>query len=318
MNLLVGALTMGLLLSLLSLGVLITYRVLRTLDLTAEGAFGVGAAVSMALLARDLSPVTTIIGAAVAAGLAGAVAGLLTVRVRLAVPLAGMLTSTALYSVALFVMGGGDLPAGLRPTFFALVATIPSALGLAADSAPLGVSVAGWISLVTLMVLVLLVTIAFRAFLASDVGLALRATGDNSIMARAQGVNTDRMLLIGLALANMLIGLSGALLAHYEGFANVQMGIGALATGLAGVLVGEVLFAPRRVGAVIGSVIAGTLLFRIVVAGALRVGLNPNALKLVTAVLVLSMLALRGVLGVALGAKRAAPAGVPEIEIDRE
>jgi len=308
MNLLVGTLAMGLLLSLLSLGVFITYRLLRTLDLTADGAFGIGAAASISILVRGASPGAAILGGAAAGALAGMVAGVLTVRARIATPLAGMLTSTALYSVALFVMGGGDLAAAPRPTLFALAARLPSTLGGTSDSTPLGVSTAAWMSLAVLGVLVSVLAFAIRAFLASEIGLALRATGDNPTMARAQGVSTDRMLLLGLVLANGLIGLSGGLLAHYEGFANVQMGIGSLVTGLAGVLVGEVLIAPRRLGTLIIAVIAGTLLFRLIIAAALRFGLNPNALKLVTAILVLAMLAIRGVISVVVGAKRESPA----------
>ena len=300
MNLLVGALTMGLLLSLLALGVWVTFRVLRTLDLTADGAFGVGAALSAALLVRGVQPVGATAAAMVAGALAGAATALAQSRLRVDPLLAGILTSTALYSVMLYVMGGGDLSVSAAPTLFAGAESLWATVGGPRTVA--GVRGSNWSALLLVLVVVLLAAAALRRFFGTGAGLAVRAAGDGPAMARSQGIAVGGAVGLGLIVANGLAGLSGSLFAQFQGFANVQMSVGMFVTGLACVVLGEV-FGRRGVGRQIAGAIAGTVVFRLLVSAALRMGLDPNALKLATAALVLAVLALPHVARRAAGAR---------------
>jgi putative ABC transport system permease protein len=292
MNLLVGAATIGFILALLALGVFISYRIYHTLDLTADGSFGLGAAIVAALLVKEVHALPATLLAAAAGVAAGAITGLVHTRLLVSALLAGILTSTALYSVSLFVMGSGNVSLVSAES----LATMAERLLALPDSVVLfGTPVSGG-SVATLIVMAALTALTAAAlglFLATDLGLAMRAAGNNPQMAKAVAINVDWMIVLGLSLANGLIALSGALLAQYEGFANIQMGVGALVLGLAGLMVGEALVGGRRTMAVwIAGAVAGAVVFRLAIAAAVRAGLNPNALKLVTAVLVLAVLTL--------------------------
>ena len=293
MNLFVGGVTMGLILALLALGVLVTFRVLRTLDLTADGAFGVGAATAAALLVRGASPWAATAAAAGAGGLAGGATALARSWLRVDPLLAGILTSTALYSVMLYVMGGGDLSVSAAPTLFATAEALWSAAG--APEAPLGVGASSWTSLLLALAVVLLSALALHRFFLSRAGLAVRAAGDGPARARSQGIAVGGAVGLGLVVANGLAGLSGALFAQFQGFANVQMTVGMFVTGLACVVLGEI-FGTRAMSRRILGAIGGTVLFRLLVSAALRLGLDPNALKLATAAFVLAVLALPPIL----------------------
>lgn len=264
MTLLTGALALGCILSLLSLGVFVSFRICQAVDLTADGAFGLGAAVMAVLLLAGWPPLLASLGAVLAGAGAGVLTGAMHTRLGVSAVLSGVLTSTALYSVSLMVMGSGNLPlAGAGRAAPTLLLVLPIALGAA---------------------------LLLDLFLHTELGLALRASGRNPPMARAAAVHVDRMLVMGFAVANGLAGGAGALLAQYEGFANIQMGTGAFVTGLGGVLVGEALSDRRSLHRAIIAVVAGTLLFRLLISGAIRLGLHPSALKLVTAALVLMAL----------------------------
>lgn len=295
MNLLIGALTIGLILALLGLGVFVTYRIYRTLDLTADGAFGVGAAVAGALLVRGHSALVAT-GLAIAAGmLAGGVTGVLHTRLRVTPLLAGVLTSTALYSVSLFVMGSGNVSLVSADGFVSVAERLAHRwFGLPASLTLFGATVGGGsIASLALMLLLAVGTAALLAFfLSTEVGTAMRAAGNNPQMARALAIDVNGMVVLGLCLSNGLVALSGALMAQYEGFANIQMGIGALVTGLANLLLGEALLGRRTLGRWIAGAVIGAVAFRLVVSAAIRLGLDPNALKLVTAALVLGVLVL--------------------------
>jgi putative ABC transport system permease protein len=288
-NLLLGAVTMGLLLSPLALGVFVSYRIFGLLDVTADGSFGVGAATAAALLAHGWPP-----GVATGLGLgAGAMAGLVTgtVHTRFGINplLAGILTATALYSGNLYIMGGGDRSVAGATTLITRAEQLAAWWAPSFESLSLAGTAVPARALTTLgLMLVIVAVLAWLLglFFTTARGLALRATGDNPQMARALGVSISGAVVVGLVIANGLIGLSGALVAQYQGFANVQMGIGMIVTGLASVIVGETLFGQRGIGRRIGAVVAGTVLFRLIVAGVVRAGLDPNALKLVTAVFV--------------------------------
>ena len=290
MNLLIGALTFGLIGGLLAVGVYLTFRLFATVDLTAEGAYGLGAAAAGVLLAAGINPLF----ATIAGGLAGAAAGVVTglLQTRLGVPrlLAGILTSTALYAVILFLMHGGDLSLAPHRTLVSIAEKAGTDLvggdgELILFGTPVGAR--NWMGFLYSFVLVAGTIFALGVFLRTELGLALRATGDNPRMATAQGVDVGMKLVLAYALSNGLIGGSGAIFAQYVGFANVQLGVGAMVTGLASLMIGETVF--RRGGPWRGlaAAVAGAILFRLLVAGALMAGLNPNALKLVTATFVL-------------------------------
>jgi putative ABC transport system permease protein len=214
--------------------------------------------------------------------------------------LAGILASTALYSVMLYVMGGGDLSIADRETVFSAADRGWRGLG-GGDVTVFGttVSAASWASLALLIVIASSTALALAWFLRTRLGLAARAAGDNPSMARSQGVDVGGMVLLGVALANGLVALAGALFAQYQGFANIQMALGTFVTAIGCLVLGEALFGRHRVGAQVGGAIVGTVLFRLLVSGALRLGLDPDSLRLVTAVFVVAVLVLHG------GARRA-------------
>ncbi|HET7422539.1 MAG TPA: hypothetical protein VFJ92_03190 [Gemmatimonadales bacterium] len=299
MNLLIGAITIGLILALLGLGVFVTYRIYRTLDLTADGAFGVGAAVAAALLVRGF-PAVVATGFAILAGiLAGGLTGVLNTRLRVTPLLAGVLTSTALYSVSLFVMGSGNVSLVSADGFVNVAERLAHRwFGLPPSLTLFGAIVSGGsIASLGLMLLLAVGTALLLAFfLNTEIGTAMRAAGNNPQMARALAIDVNGMVVLGLCLANGLVALSGALMAQYEGFANIQMGIGALVTGLANLLLGEALLGRRTLGRWIAGAVVGAVAFRLLVGAAIRAGLDPNALKLVTAALVLGVLVLPRVL----------------------
>ena len=283
MTLLVGAATVGFILALLGLGVFLSYRVYVTLDLTADGSFLVGAAVAAALLLRGVPPLSATLLAALAGAAAGAITGLLHTEFLISTLLAGVLTSTALYSISLFAMGSGNVSLATAQSLVTQVEQLGQRLlGLDPSSS----------LLITAAVLVTGSALGLAAFLRTDLGLAMRAAGSSPTMAKSLAIDVDRMTVFGLALSNGLIGFSGALYAQYQGFADIQMGIGALVTGLANLMLGEALLGRRSVGRWITGAVVGALMFRLLVALAIRAGLNPNALKLVTAGLVLSVLVL--------------------------
>lgn len=283
MTLLIGAATVGLILALLGLGVFLSYRVYVTLDLTADGSFLVGAAVVAALLVRGVPPLIATILAAIAGAIAGCITGLLHTRFLISTLLAGVLTSTALYSVGLFAMGSGNLSLASATSLVTQVEDVGQRLLGLEPSMSL---------LVTAALLVAALVLGLTRFMQTDLGLAMRAAGSNPPMAKALAIDVDGMIVFGLALSNGLIGLSGALYAQYQGFADIQMGIAALVTGLANLMVGEALIGRGSMGRWIAGAVVGAVVFRLLVAVAIRAGLNPSALKLVTAVLVLLVLVL--------------------------
>jgi putative ABC transport system permease protein len=289
MNLLVGALSMGLLLSLLTLGVYITYRVMGRLDLTTDGSFGLGAAVAAALLTHGVHPIPATILAASSGWLAGAVTGLMHTLLGIDTLLGGILVTTALYTVQLYIMGGGDISLAAAPTLPGIGEQIWTLLRLPPDVNLFGTAVsASNISALFLFVgFILFSTWVLDRFLRTDLGMAMRATGDNPQAARALGVDTGLMVTLGLVLANGLVALAGALFAQYQGFANVAIGLGMVVSGLACLIVGEGVLGRRTLAVQIIGTLVGTVLFRLLVAAALRAGLPANTLKLATAVFVM-------------------------------
>ena len=289
MNLVIGAFTMGLILSLLSLGMLFSFRMIKFTDITVDGSITLGASISALLIISGWSPWLASLAAFTAGAAAGSITGLLYTRFRIPEILSGILMMTALYSINLRIMGRSNIPLLDTKT----VSGLPQELLLRLTDGRANVSVVGWqVSVTDLSVLAsslvicVLLAVLIYFFLGTHLGTALRATGNNVQMVRAQGINDKSMIVFTLALANGLVGLSGALLAQYQGFADVQMGIGMMVWGLASIIIGEALVGKKKLGITITGAILGTILFRLLIAIALRWGLNPNDLKLVTAVFV--------------------------------
>ena len=273
----------GLLYAFMVLGVFITFRVLDFPDLTVDGSLPLGAAVAAAIIAHGQSPwLATLIG--VAAGMcAGMVTGVLHVLLRTgqANPnnygpklLAGILTMTGLYTVNLRVMGASNIPLISEPVIFDKVGHL------------LHVIMTPWTLVAFLAVAAVIVKYILDWFLHTEFGLCMQATGDNEQMIRALGTNTDLTRIVGLGVANGLVALSGALVAQQQGFADVGMGIGTIVAGLAGVIIGEVVFGAKSIGWLLFSVIGGSIIYRLLIAVSLQIGVNPTDLKLLTAVLV--------------------------------
>lgn len=286
---LISGLTMGLILSLLALGVLISFRIIAFRDLTVDGSLTLGGAVAAALLVAGWDPWLATGVAMLAGGAAGVVTGLLATRCQINGMLSGILTMTALYSVNLRVMGKSNLPLVRQKT----LVTIAQSWAAADARYSFGrweVPVQGVCVLLLIGLIIAVVAVGIYVFLRTNFGLAMRATGDNDQMIRALGVEVGWMITLALALANALVALSGAMLVQYQGYADIQMGLGMVVWGFASVIIGESLVGTRQPGFLLAGAVMGSVLFRLLVAIALRWGLNPNDLKLVTALFVLAAL----------------------------
>ena len=311
MSLLIGAFTIGAILSLLALGVFVSFRVFEFPDITADGSITLGAAVAATLLVAQVHPVLATAIACAAGAVAGATTGVIHTRFGINKLLSGILVMTALYSVNLHVMGEEQRAA-------ALGADARDDGGKCWDDRPwrARLNLAGWeVSTRDVSVLVLALFAATLAaailfvFFRTHLGTTMQAAGDNAQMIRALGVNVNTMIVLGLALSNAMAALAGALLAQYQGFADVQMGIGMVVWGLASVIIGEALVGTRQLGFIITGAVMGSVLFRLLVAIALRGGLNPNDLKLITAVFVFVALVLPTMVSRVAGARRGKPSG---------
>lgn len=289
MNLVIGAFTIGLILALLSVGMLISFRMVRFTDITVDGSITLGASLTAVLIVAGWSPWLATLVAFLAGMAAGSITGVLYTRFKIQEILAGILMMTALYSINLRIMGRSNIPLLDTQT----VSEIPERVLLQLNGGESDMLLMGWkvslfdlsVFISSLIICMLIAWLLYR-FLLTHYGTSLRATGNNVQMVRAQGVNNNRMVVFGLALSNGLVALSGSLLAQYQGFADVQMGIGMMVWGLASIIIGEALVGKAGIGMTIVGAILGTILFRLLIAIALRWGLNPNDLKLVTAVFV--------------------------------
>jgi putative ABC transport system permease protein len=292
--LLIGAFTIGLILSLLAFGVFISFRIFAFPDITADGSITLGAAVTGVLLVAHVHPLVATAAAFGAGAVAGATTGILHTRFKINGLLSGILVMTALYSVNLHIMGKSNLPLLSERT----LASMAESAANRVFGTPM-LQIAGWeVSTRDAGVLALALVVSavvgglLYVFLRTNLGTAMQAAGDNAQMIRALGVNVDNMIVLGLSLSNGLVAMSGGLLSQYQGFADVQMGIGMVVWGLASIIIGEALVGVRDIGFVIIGAAMGSVLFRLIVALALRGGLDPNDLKLVTAVFVFIALVL--------------------------
>jgi putative tryptophan/tyrosine transport system permease protein len=271
-----GAIELGLLYGLVGFGVYISFRVLNFPDLTVDGSFPLGGAVVASLIVRGVNPWVATAIALLAGAMAGLCTAWLNVQLKILNLLASILTMIALYSINLRVMGQPNVALLGQPTLLTALADLLQPL-------------AAWGVPLVLLVIVSIIKLALDWLLTSELGLALRATGANPEMARAQGIVTERMILLGMALSNGLVALAGALFAQTNGFADVTMGVGTIVFGLAAVIIGETLITGTTVAKATLAAVIGSILYRLVVMVALSanwLGLQAQDLNLVTAVLV--------------------------------
>ncbi|MHA1597180.1 MAG: ABC transporter permease [Alphaproteobacteria bacterium] len=279
-----GAIETGLLFGLVALGVFITFRILNFPDLTVDGSLPLGAAVAATLIVAGVPPVIATLAAMAAGAMAGVVTGWLNVRLNILHLLASILTMIALYSINLRVMGKPNMPLLGEVTVFTPLET--------SFDLPFY-----WTNLMLLGVVVVVTKWLVDGFLNSEIGLAMRATGANPRMARAQGIRTDLMILAGVGLSNALVALAGALFAQVQGGADISMGVGVIVVGLAAVILGEAVMSTRTIILATLSCIAGSIVYRLAVAAALNadiLGLQAQDLKLITAVLVIVAMTVPG------------------------
>lgn len=277
LSILVGSLEQGLLWSIMVLGVYITYRVLDYADLTVDGSFTLGAAVVAKFIFIGYDPWLGTFLALLAGALAGIVTGILHTQFKIAPLLSGILSMTALYSINLRVMGKANISFLRMDT----VITKLSDLGINGK----------YIVLLIGIVCAFLAIAVLWLFLNTEIGLAMRATGNNEQMIRSLGVNTNFMKILGLAISNALVAFSGALVAQYQNFADISMGIGTIVVGLASVIIGEVLFGTMTLLRTLVAVVIGSLVYRVVIALVLQLGFPPTDLRLLTSLVVILALA---------------------------
>ncbi|BAI80967.1 ABC transporter, permease [Deferribacter desulfuricans SSM1] len=282
-----GALEQGVVFAIMALGVYLTFRVLDFPDLSVDGTFPLGAAVSAALIVKGVNPFVSVFIAMLAGGIAGSVTALLNTKLKILHLLAGILTMIALYSVNLRIMGQPTVALLGYDTIFT---PFQNMFGVEKYI----------ITPIIFSIILIVIAIMLIWFLHTDLGLAMRATGDNQKMVKAQGVNTDRMILFGVATSNALVALSGALVAQSQGSADVNMGIGTIVAGLASVILGEAILEDRTVVRAVIAVIIGSILYRFAIAIALsfRIGsfqMSPSDLNLITAIIVTVALIFPGI-----------------------
>ncbi|MFA5677444.1 MAG: ABC transporter permease [Pseudomonas sp.] len=270
-----GALELGLIFSLVALGVFISFRLLRFPDLTVDGSFPLGGAVCAVLIANGMDPFLATLIATLAGALAGMITAVLNVHLKIMDLLASILMMIALYSINLRIMGRPNIPLIMEPTVFSILQPewLPDYI-----ARPL-----------ILLVVVLAAKFLLDAYFSTRQGLAIRATGSNPRMSRAQGVNTGAMVILGMAISNALVGLAGAMFVQTQGGADISMGIGIIVIGLAAVIIGESILPARRIFYLTLAVVIGAVIYRFFIALALNsdfIGLQAQDLNLITAVLV--------------------------------
>ena len=278
-SLILSTIWQGLLWGILALGVYVTYRVLDIADLTVEGSYPLGAAVAISYIAGGGSPVIAVVLAFLAGSVAGIVTGLLHTKLKIPALLAGILTMIGLYSINLRVMGDKSNVSILRMD---TIYTFFGNFGLGKNES----------ILVCGLLFVAAIIIFLYWFFGTEIGAAIRATGCNKQMIRAQGVDTDITIILGLLLSNGMVAMAGALLGQSQGFADAGMGTGTIVIGLASVIIGEVIFGTRNFMNWLLAVIGGSIVYRFVIAIVLKMGMNQNDMKLLTAIIVVIALAM--------------------------
>jgi len=278
-NELVGVVGLGLIWTLMTFGVFISYRVLDIADLSVEGSITMGASIAAICVVNGVNPLLALLISFIGGMAAGLITGMLHTVLKIPALLSGILTMIALWSVNLHIMGKANVSMLKETTVFSFMM---DRFGWSKNIAVVAVALA----FVAAMFLLL------YWFFGTEIGCAVRATGDNAPMARAQGVNTDSMKRFGLVLSNGLVALAGGLIAQSQSFSDIQMGTGAIIIGLASLIIGEVLFGKGTFLRSLLSVVCGAVVYRIIIAAVLRLGMPANDLKLFTAITVAFALSL--------------------------
>lgn len=275
-----GGATLGVIWGIMALGLYLTYRVLHYSDMTVDGSLTLGGAVSAVCVASGMQPILAVLLATLCGMLAGSVTGFLHTKLKIPDLLAGILTQFGLYSINLRIMGKANFGLLNETTLFSQI----KELGVPSKWAGLAVGV----------VFAVVLVIGIYCFFGTEIGCALRATGNNPDMVKAMGANTKVYIVLGLVVGNGLVAMAGALLAQYQGYADINMGVGSIVMGLAAIMIGEVLFSKRSYMHRLTGVVIGSVVYRIIVAFVLRISLNSNGIikittddmKLITAVIV--------------------------------
>lgn len=280
-----GASELGLIFAIMSLGIFITFKILNFPDLTVDGSFTLGCVVS-ALFALNGHPIIGIIMATIAGSVAGFITGFLHTKMKVQYILAGILTMTGLYSINLKI-GDGKPNFSLfgKETIFSSFKSILESMGMPN-------MIIDNHKLILVLLIVIVVTILLYLFFKTQTGMAIRATGDNESMVRASSINTDAMKITGLALENAFVGLSAAIFTQYQQFYDISLGIGMMVVGLTSIILGETIFGKRNILNSFISLILGAIIYRILLAFALSLGMNPNDWKLLCAILVAAAISL--------------------------
>ncbi len=278
MQIITGSISLGLLWSIMTIGVYITFRILDIADMTVEGTIAMGAAIAAQAIINGMNPYAATALAMIGGMLAGLVTGLLHTKLKIPALLSGILTMIALYSINLKILGKANLSLLRSDNVY----TVFENLGLSTASATITLG----------LICAIITAIVLYWFFKTELGYAIRACGKNPDMARAQGVNTNNMIILGLVISNALVAVSGALIAQNQCFADIQMGIGSIVIGLASVIIGEVLYSKEHLMSKLISLVLGAVTYRIIIALVLKMGMSPNNLKLFTAITVAIALAL--------------------------
>jgi len=278
LQIILDAISLGLIWAVMTIGIFITYRILNIADLTVEGSITLGAAIAASSIYNGMNPFGATCLALLGGMLAGLATGLLHTKLKIPALLSGILTMIALYSVNLRVMGKANVSLLRIDTVY----TAFEKMGLSHTNA---------VALLGLLCVIGIICILYW-FFGTEIGCAIRATGNNFQMARAQGINTNNMVIVGLVISNGLVALSGALIAQSQNFADIQMGVGSIVIGLASVIIGEVLFNSKTFYFRLTSMALGAIIYRLIIAFVLRLGMPANDLKLFTAITVALALSL--------------------------
>ncbi len=284
-----GAVMLGLLWAIMTIGVYITYRILDIADLTVEGSIAMGAAISAQAIYSGVNPYLATLLAILGGMAAGLVTGLLHTKLKIPALLSGILTMISLYSINLRILGKANLSLLRMNTIYTAVKELKINKSILFIN--LGISQVIPVILVGVLCVIAIVVLLYW-FFGTEIGCSVRATGNNPQMSRAQGINTNNMVILGLIVSNGLVALSGALIAQQQSFADIQMGIGSIVIGLASVIIGEVLFGKKNFFKRLVSLVFGAITYRVIIALVLELGMPANDLKLFTAITVAVALSL--------------------------
>ena len=275
-----GAISQGILWGLMTLGVYLTFRILNVADMTVDGSFAAGGAVTGILITKGMNPILSLLFVFITGLITGLATGLMNTKLKINILLASILSQIALYSINIRIMGKANTPLIGMPTMMRNLVDLTGGRLTTTQA-----------SLIIGLLIVTLIIVAMYWFFGTEIGSAIRATGNNEHMVRALGVNTDTTKILGLMISNGMVALSGALVAQSQGYADVGMGTGTIVIGLASIIIGEVIFGQRfGFWYVLLSAVFGSIIYRIIVAVVLQLGLKSTDLKLLTAVIVAAAL----------------------------